>query len=220
MPFKQTPELYEIQFDVLGESLTNNPYLPPSPIPSKNKVLNTGKDFITGAINELLLEIITINNVVDDSLSQQQAVLGDFIANPSLAADLKKIDTSILRALVKIYQEMSGDLNSPTDISGISPSVKGAILKLNEELVKEKRYIGYRNEYSTTGTEPTHSFLLTYVPIENSIRLFVNGVEYGYDYNTDSRVLYWIFNKDNGGFDLTEGFKVKIVYDFLYEKNM
>jgi hypothetical protein len=100
--FKQPPALHELQYDALGASLVDNPHLPASPIPSKNKALNTSKPYVTGAINELLQTIENIRNLVQTSLSQQQAVLGDFIADPTLLSDLQKVDSSVLKAIIKL----------------------------------------------------------------------------------------------------------------------
>jgi hypothetical protein len=102
MSFKQPPALHELQYDALGASVVDNPYLPASPIPSKNKVLNTSKPYVTGAINELLQTIENIRNLVQTSLSQQQAVLGDFIADPTLLSELQKVDSSVLKAIIKL----------------------------------------------------------------------------------------------------------------------
>jgi parallel beta-helix repeat protein len=102
MSFKKPPELHELQYDALGVSVVDNPYLPASQIPSKNKVLNTSKPYVTGAINELLQKIENIRNLVQTSLSQQQAVLGDFVSNPALISDLQKIDATVLEAIIKL----------------------------------------------------------------------------------------------------------------------
>jgi hypothetical protein len=102
MSFKQPPALHELQYDALGASIVDNPYLPSSPIPSKNKALHTSKPYVTGAINELLQTIENIRNLVQTSLSQQQAVLGDFIADPTLLRDLQKVDSSVLKAIIKL----------------------------------------------------------------------------------------------------------------------
>jgi hypothetical protein len=131
MSFKQPPELHELQSDALGASLVDNPHLPASPIPSKNKALNTSKPYVTGAINELLQTIENIRNLVQTSLSQQQAVLGDFVSEPTLLSELQKIDTSVLKAIIKLSKEIEGDIDNPQDISAIAPSIKEAILKLS-----------------------------------------------------------------------------------------
>jgi hypothetical protein len=219
MSFKQPPELHELQADTLGESIQNNSYLPKSPLATKNKGLNTVKQFVTGAINELLIMVTSIKATVVTSLGQQQEVIGDFTANPSLVTDLKKIDASVLHALVKIYKDMAGDLNNPKDISTVAPSIKEAILKLSKELESEKRFSDFKEEYLTSGAAPMHSFLLTYKPIESTIKLKVNGIEYGHNYDPTTRLVRWIFTKANGGFDLTKGFAVKITYDYLYAEN-
>jgi hypothetical protein len=220
MSFKQPPELYELQADTLGESIASNPYLPKSPTPSKNKGLNTIKQFVTGAINELLATINSIKTLVQTSLGQQQTVLGDFIADPMLVTDLQKIDTSVIKALVKIYKDMAGDLDSPKDISTIAPSIKEAIQKLSDQIESEKRFADYKDEYFTSGSAAMHSFLLTYNPVISTIKLSVNGVEYDHTYDANTRLVHWVFSEDNGGFDLTDGFAIKIVYDYLYLENV
>jgi hypothetical protein len=102
MSFKKPPELHELQYDALGASLVDNPHLPASQIPAQNKALNTSKTYVTGAINELLQTIENIRNLVQTSLSQQQAVLGDFISNPALISELQKIDATVLEAIIKL----------------------------------------------------------------------------------------------------------------------
>lgn len=220
MSFKQPPELYELQADALGESIASNPYLPKSPLATKNKGLNTVKQFITGAINELLATINTIRTSVTTQLGQQQAVLGDFTVDATLVTDLQKIDASVLQALVKIYKDMAGDLDNPKDISTIAPSIKEAILKLSEEIESSKRITDYKDEYYTTGPAPMHAFLLTFTPIESTVKFYVNGVQYDCSYDPATRLAHWLFTEGNGGFDLTEGFAVTIIYDYLISENV
>jgi hypothetical protein len=153
MSFKQPPALHELQYDALGASIVDNPYLPASPIPSKNKVLNTSKPYVTGAINELLQTIENIRNLVQTSLSQQQAVLGDFIADPTLLRDLQKIDTSVLKAIIKLSKEIEGDSNNPPDISAIAPSIKEAILKLSATMTQPESAYEIWLELGNTGTK-------------------------------------------------------------------
>lgn len=219
MSFKQPPELYELQADALGESIQNNPYLPKSVLATKNKGLNTVKQFITGAINELLSAINTIKTAVNTSLNQQQSVLGDFVTDPKLVSDLQKIDTSVIKALIKIYKDMAGDLDNPKDISAVAPSIKEAILKLSEKIESNRRCFDFKDEYLTTGPMPTHAFLLTFIPIQDTIKLTVNGIEYAHHYDPDTRLVHWVFSSVTGGFDLRDGFAVKIVYDYLYAEN-
>jgi hypothetical protein len=153
MSFKQPPELHELQSDVLGASLVDNPHLPASPIPAKNKALNTGKTYITGAINELLQTIENIRNLVGTSLSQQQAVLGDFVSAPELLRKLQKVDASVLEAIVKLAKEIAGDLDQPQDISAIAPNIKEAILKLSAAIEKPESVYDIWLELGNTGTK-------------------------------------------------------------------
>lgn len=220
MSFKQPPELYELQSDALGENLSVNPYMTASPISSKNKKLNTAKQFIVGAINELLTTIQGIKSSVNSSLNQQQVVLGDFSADPTLVTDLKKIDASVIKGLIKIYKDMCGDLDSPKDISVVAPSIKEAILKMSSDIDSMKAHKDQKDEYITSGPTATHEFLLTYKPMVDTIKLFVNGIKYDHAYDPETRLASWVFPASSGGFDLLENFKVEIVYDYLYAENI
>ena len=220
MSFKQPPELHELQSDALGESLAANPYMTASPIASKNKKLNTVRQFVIGAINELLVLINNIKTSVNSSLNQQQAVIGDFTNDPTLVSDLHKIDASVIKGLIRIYKDVSGDIDSPKDISAIAPSIKEAILKMSSDIDSIKRCYDHKDKYVTAGPTPTHEFLLNYKPVVDTIKLHVNGIKYEHTYNPDTRIVSWVFPASSGGFDLLENFNVEIVYDYLYAENI
>lgn len=128
-------DLQDKQFDILWELLDSNPQLPFSPVKNLNKQLNTNGKNVIKAINELLERAVQNDTSILNFNERFNELMGDAYTNPVLFDNLKKIDSNVLKSVYKIYLEIVGDPNKPTDISQIAPSVKDAILELNDNLI-------------------------------------------------------------------------------------
>lgn len=214
----------QLQHDVLIRGLTLNPLMTSHALPQMNKALNTNRKEVVRAINELLASMNTLSGTTSGSINQLTGVVGDYTGNPEALADLRKIEESILLAVLKIYTDMAGDLDSPEDITDIHQNVKGAIRKINDTVSKVnevKAYYSYDDKKGSPNGETV--FHLTYVPIKGSISLRINGVVYDgseFSYDEEENAVTWLFTEENGGFDLErDEFDLSIVYDFLYAEN-
>ncbi|MDR1701783.1 MAG: hypothetical protein LBR56_03295, partial [Sporomusaceae bacterium] len=66
---------------------------------------------------------------------------------------LQKIDASVLKAIIKLAEDIEGDLNDPQDISAIAPSIKEAILKLSATMEKPESAYEIWLALGNTGTK-------------------------------------------------------------------
>ena len=93
-----------------------------------------------------------------------------------------------------------------------------------EELIREidrEYYNDYIDQLTVDPDEP-HHFTLKYVPVENNLRLRINGVWYippTYVLDRTNKTLEWIFTKANGGFDILPSFNVTAFYDITLADN-
>ena len=196
MAYLSSPELDQHQYDVLYDSIADNPLLPKTTLAITNKGLNTSKQSVIGAVNELLSRQGTMQTTVDTSLAQQNAVLGN-VNDDTVVAQLHAIDTNVIAAIVKIYNELQAIKN-------------GTI-----------RYDDFMQEIAVVGVEPTTSFALKYKPC-SPIQFYVNGSMYTTDcwtFDKTTNTITWNYTAANDGFDITDGFVVSIVYDFLFAEN-
>lgn len=66
------------------------------------------------------------------------------------------------------------------------------------------------------------SVQLDFVPASGTIGLSVNGVSYfepAFVFDELNNKVHWLFNKSNGGFDITPEFSVFVQYDIVYGMN-
>jgi hypothetical protein len=66
-------------------------------------------------------------------------------------------------------------------------------------------------------------FKLAYIPEENSLTMYINGVQYDNDlyfiYHGEEKGVEWTYTEFNGGFDLDANMDITIRYDFYYSVN-
>jgi hypothetical protein len=122
MAYLQQPQLNQTQSDVLIENLNSNTLLPKSPVSALNKGLNTVKQNIIQAVNEVLAMVKTIESTNATSINQQNSVIGNFTSDPSLLVGLKEIDKDIISAIIKINNEVK-NRTIQKDIIFITPKV-------------------------------------------------------------------------------------------------
>ena len=199
MSYLTGTELNQHQSDVLIEFLAANPLLPKSAVQSLNKGLNTTKQQIIPAINEVLGSLKTLNTTTIASLSQQAGIVGDTMADPTLKTRLVAYAPSVIDAILKLADEIASLKAKATD-----------------------RYDDFAQSIVVADAVQT-VFPLQYIPC-SPIQLIVNGVTYtsGFSYDKASNSITWldtVANKGEGGFDIAKGYEVGFIYDFLYSQN-
>lgn len=99
-------------------------------------------------------------------------------------------------------------------------NAESRITKLEKQ--KDLIYVEYNQAVEFKDIED-NTIKLKYIPIERTIRLLINNVEYDkdiyYSYNKDTKTIEWTFTEFNSGFDLKENMEINIVYDFYYSTN-
>ena len=73
-PDELTTKINELQSDILGEKLTNNPLMKASKIASKTKALDTNSKTIVTAVNEILKNLNSLSDKDNDSLNNIYSV--------------------------------------------------------------------------------------------------------------------------------------------------
>ena len=218
MPHVEDQDLMrKYQADILTQKTTDNPYIVKSPIAARNQQLKTKITTVTGVINEIDREMKELDKTVTNRLNERLEILGNYGLKPEILTELRKIDSSAIEAILRIYKDINGDnMDTPEDISKIAPSMKEAILKMSADIEEvSDKVVNYKESFVVKDGEPYSQFKLRYVPIEESIRLQVNGVTYDCAYLPDQKCVEWIFTDANGGFDLDSTYSVNVFYDYL-----
>lgn len=96
----------------------------------------------------------------------------------------------------------------------------------DNDVVIKREDSAYLNDYHDilTFRQGAQIFLYTnYRPIENTIRLFINGVKYDegvhFNYDIKSKSIIWTFSSEFGGFDLKPEYNYTAVYDLSFYQN-
>ena len=125
------------QHDILRISTADNPNFPQSG-PFSNRFFLQIKDEsgnivdIITALNKLFNDLNSLKLSSLDNLNRQFEILGNFVDNPELETNLKKIDENALKSLYKIYQMIVGT-GTPHTIS-IANNIHQAINVMNEKV--------------------------------------------------------------------------------------
>lgn len=218
MPYIEDTDLMrKYQADILTQDTTKNPYIIKSPIAKKNQQLRTNKKTVTGVLNDVDSKIAQLSESVTNRLNERLEILGNYPVKAGMLNNLRKIDESAIEAILRIYKDINGnDLDNPEDISSIASSIKEAIknLHVDVEEVKDK-VVNFKESFIAADGGAYSQFKLKYIPIEESIRVQVNGIYYDCAYLPESGCIEWVFTDDNGGFDLDPSYAVTVFYDYL-----
>jgi hypothetical protein len=89
--------------------------------------------------------------------------------------------------------------------------------KLNDILFDD-----YQEVLHFDSNNPT-KFKLRFIPIESSIKFYINGVRYDKDlywtYNSDNKYIEWTYTAFNQGFDIDSRMVITVTYDLYYDIN-
>lgn len=87
---------------------------------------------------------------------------------------------------------------------------------LPDDILENLKHHGYQ-QIAVVDDPDTFSVKLDHTPIEETIGVYVNGIYYTNDciyYDSESKTVHWLWDKNGGGFDLESGFEVVIQYDY------
>lgn len=186
-----TKSFNELQSDILGEKLTNNPLMKASKMATKNKALNTKQKTIVNAINELLTALDGAQAQTKKSLAQMYDVLGDFAQNPELLNELTSRGAETILALAA---------NTYDTVQEIQDFAKD----------------DYEDVFHIAEGQTQSEFALTHKPI-GKIRMYIDGIRYFHEcieYSPDTNTVKWVNDSSKEeGFDITDA-DVVIEYDY------
>ena len=188
-----TRNINELQSDILAERLSNNPYLKYHVLIEKNKQLGTTQQTIIGAINEVLRKVNSASNTNKAALAELYNVLGHVGTHPELTRQVLAQAPS----LIELVLNMKNKLDS----------------------IDEARNVEIKEQF-VTGEIPQYIFGLTHEPKDESLKVFVNGVQYfntntlAFTYEPRDKQVTWIFTEENGGFDLANS---EVIFEYKYD---
>jgi len=188
-----TKNINELQSDILAEKLSNNPYLKYHVLIEKNKQLNTTSQTIIGAINEVLRKTNSAVSTNKAALAELYNVLGHVGVKPEL--------------IHKVLAQ--------------SPSLIELVLDLNTRLtaIDSSRNVSFKDQF-VTGDEPQFTFRLSHLPKDDTLKVFINGIQYfntnttAYTFDSESKEVVWVFDAERGGFDPVNS---EIVFEYVYD---
>lgn len=188
-----TKNINELQSDILAERLSNNPYLKYHVLIEKNKQLGTTQQTIIGAINEVLRKANSATSTNRAALAELYNVLGHVGIHPELTKQ----------------------------VLAQAPSLIELVLSLREKLdaIDESRNVSFKEQF-VTGDVPQYVFQLTHTPKDETLEVFVNGVQYfntntmAFSYEPRDKQVTWLFSEDNNGFNLTNS---EVIFKYKYD---
>jgi hypothetical protein len=186
-----TKSINELQSDILGEKLTNNPLMKASKVQAKNKALTTSQKTIVNAINELVAKITELSSSTSSDLNTMYSVIGAFQENPELKNELTSRQAETILALAaQTYDEV--------------------------QAIKEIAKDDFEDIFSIPEGEVRSEFKLAHTPL-GKIRFYVDGIRYFKDcieYNAETNTVKWVNDSSKPeGFDITDA-DVVIEYDY------
>lgn len=185
----------ELQSDILGEKLTDNPKMKASKILAKNKALNTEQKTIINAINELLKKQDEFSDNVRQDLQTMYSRLGNFASSTTSDEELAaRKASSVLELAVKAF-DMAKE-------------------------AKTSASVDHEDVFNVPEGKTQSEFKLTHRPI-GKIRLYIDGIRYFRDsmeYNPETNVVTWTNDSTKAeGFDITDA-DVVLEYDYLNQE--
>ena len=190
-PDELTTKINELQSDILGENLTNNPLMKASKFASKTKALDTNSKTIVTAVNEILKNLNSLSDKDNDSLNNIYSVLGNFVKTPELVNELTSRGAETVLALAaKAYDDV--------------------------QVIKDLARDDYEDVFHIAEGQTQSEFVLTHKPI-GKIRMYIDGIRYFkecIEYDADTNTVKWVNTSENPeGFDITDA-DVVIEYDY------
>ena len=203
-----TNNINELQSDVLGEKLTNNPLMKASSMVAKNKSLKTTQKTVVNAINELQIIVSNFTETASKDLSTMYSVVGNFAKDSSLKSEItdRGADT-IIALLVNTYD------------SQIRISEKLNALSEKISQLEQYAFDDYEDIFHIPESETRSEFKLTYKPI-GKIRIYIDGIRYFSDtisYDENTNTVTWINTAEKAeGFNITDA---DVVFEYDYDRN-
>lgn len=193
-----TKNINELQSDILAERLSSNPYLKYHVLIEKNKQLGTTQQTIIGAINEVLRKANSASSTNRAALAELYNVLGHVGIHPELTKQVLAQAPSLIELVLNI----SGRLDA----------------------IDESHNVGFTEQF-IIGDTPQYTFLLTHMPKDDSLEVFVNGVQYfntstkAFSFEPKDKSVTWLFTDVNGGFSIANS-EVVLKYKYDLKKEL
>ena len=202
-----TSNINELQSDVLGEKLTNNPLMKASSMTARNKALKTTQKTIVNAINELQIIVNNFTATASKDLSTMYSVVGNFAKDSSLKSEITNRGADTIIAL------LANTYDSQVRISEKLNALSGKISQLEQYALDD-----YEDIFHIPESETKSEFKLTYKPI-GQIRIYIDGIRYFSDtisYDENTNTVTWINTAEKAeGFNITDA---DVVFEYDYDR--
>lgn len=203
-----TTNINELQSDVLGEKLTNNPLMKSSSMTAKNKALKTTQKTVVNAINELITKINNFTDTTNKDLVTLYDVIGNFVKDGSLVTEINNRGAeTIIALLINTY-------DTQKELVETVKTIKEKVTQLEQFALDD-----YEDTFHVSATETKSEFSLTHIPI-GKIRIYIDGIRYFSDtisYDESNNTVTWINSSDKEeGFDITDA---DVVFEYDYNRN-
>ena len=203
-----TNNINELQSDVLGEKLTNNPLMKASSMVAKNKALKTTQKTVINAINELQIIVSNFTETASKDLSTMYSVVGNFAKDSSLKSEITDRGADTIIALLA---------NTYDSQIRISEKLNALSEKISQ--LEQYAFDDYEDIFHIPESETRSEFKLTYKPI-GKIRIYIDGIRYFSDtisYDENTNTVTWINTAEKvEGFNITDA---DVVFEYDYDRH-
>ena len=202
-----TNNINELQSDVLGEKLTNNPLMKASSMVAKNKALKTTQKTVVNAINELQIIVSNFTETASKDLSTMYSVVGNFVKDSSLKSEITDRGADTIIALLA---------NTYDSQIRISEKLNALSEKISQ--LEQYAFDDYEDIFHIPESETRSEFKLTYKPI-GKIGIYIDGIRYFSDtisYDENTNTVTWINTAEKAeGFNITDA---DVVFEYDYDR--
>ena len=138
-----TENIQELQSDILLEDLSSNTLFKYSALPSKNKKLDTTRQNVIQAINEIKSSQTSLITTVNNNLNKQFEAIGDVVASADVKSKLQALGTNMVTALYNAKNQIA-NLETKTDVT--NKDIVFVIPKINPNTKMPEIYFPYNGK--------------------------------------------------------------------------
>lgn len=148
-PWENLSQKELMQYDILWDNINDNPNFKSNASLSRNQHLETNQTKIISAINEIKRVTDRVDQTVVNFTTFYNELIGNTFEDPTLHANIKKIDENVLKAIYKTYTLVIGDPDKPVDVSELGDNINQCILTLKSLIdIKEAEIKEINNRIS------------------------------------------------------------------------
>ena len=120
-----------------------------------------------------------------------------------------------LKYHVLIEKNKQLNTTSQTIIGAINEVIRNTRLTA----IDSSRNVSFKDQF-VTGDEPQFTFRLSHLPKDDTLKVFINGIQYfntnttAYTFDSENREVVWVFDAERGGFDPVNS---EIVFEYVYD---